>query len=37
MFAMESANFFFQMMEGYKLSCVKILIFWYITGRLAFI
>ena len=26
-FAMESANFFSEMREGYKISCVKILIF----------
>ena len=31
------ASIFFQMIEGYKLSCVEILIFWYITRRSVFI
>ena len=35
-FAMESANFF-QMMEGYKISCVKILMFQYVTRSFVFI
>ena len=38
MFAMESAKFFFfEMKEGYKASCVKILIFRPVIKRLVFI
>ena len=30
-------HFFFEVKDQYKVSCVKILIFWYITRRLAFV
>ena len=26
-------QFFFEIKEGYKVSCVKLLMFWYITRR----
>ena len=29
-FAMETIHFFFKIKEGYKVSCVKLLMFWYI-------
>ena len=36
-FAMKSANVFNKITEGYNVSCVKLLMFWYITRRSIFI
>ena len=36
-FAMETIPFFFEIKEGYRVSCVKLLMFWYIIRRSVFL